>query len=63
MTRQEEMNCLECNGQTVMFQGTGMDIQYKICSRYEREGHLTEGEITTRIHREQSAIRPAGRWA
>lgn len=55
--------CSECSGDTVQFRGSGLSMQYRICSRYKEPGHISEEEIKTRIAERRCAVRPGGRFA
>lgn len=55
--------CPECHGLTVQFKGKGLDLQYRICSRYQEAGHLNGREINNAILQRRQAARPSGRFA
>jgi len=55
--------CPECQGQTVMFIGSGKNMQYKICPRYTEPGHKSEEEIIRMIGQVRLLINPSGRLA
>jgi ssDNA-binding Zn-finger/Zn-ribbon topoisomerase 1 len=55
--------CPECHGKTVLFRGSGHNVQYYICSRGKEPGHLTWEEVQAEIARVRSAAMPSGRWA
>ena len=46
---EEECTCLECGGRTVEFRGSGLDMQYRICSRFPGPSHLSEEDVRKRI--------------
>lgn len=62
-TKAPERICPECKGLTVQFGGHSLDLQYRICTRYESAGHLSKEEINAEINRRRQAIRPSGRYA
>lgn len=55
--------CTECKGLTIEFRGSGLDRQYKICSKYRERGHLSEEQLRARIREAVTAGRPSGRFA
>ena len=55
--------CSECHGETVSFKGRGLDMQYKICSRWKEPGHKSEDEVKQEISSLRRQIRPSGRFA
>lgn len=59
----EYETCPECHGKTILFTGRGEYIQYRVCSKYKEEGHLTEEEIQRKIHDVRMWICPSGRMA
>jgi hypothetical protein len=60
---EQEAQCSECNGTTIEFRGTGLDRQYKICSRYQEPGHLSEQRLRDAIRDAIVVGRPSGRFA
>jgi ssDNA-binding Zn-finger/Zn-ribbon topoisomerase 1 len=62
--KSEEQKCPECLGATVLFKGQGLDRQYKVCSQWEKPGHLTLEEIRAKIGQDARLSAPSsGRWA
>lgn len=60
----DEEPCRECGGQSVLFQGTGAETQFRICTRWRKPGHLSEREIKDRIRDERAKAFPSsGRFA
>ncbi len=55
--------CSECQGRTIDFKGKRLDMQYRICSQWQKPGHKTEEEIKQEIARERRAACPSGRTA
>lgn len=55
--------CQECSGKTIFFSGTGLNMQYMICSQWEVEGHKTAEEIKHELANLRKSIRPSGRFA
>lgn len=55
--------CAECNGHSVQFRGSGLNMQYRICSRYKEPGHMTWSEIQGCIAEKMRIVRPSGRFA
>lgn len=41
--------CPECQGKTIETRGSGMDLQYRVCSRWKEPGHLSAAEITNAL--------------
>jgi hypothetical protein len=47
-----------------MFKGKGLDREYKVCSQWEKPGHLTLEEIRAKISQDaRLSAPPSGRWA
>lgn len=55
--------CPECEGRTIDLRGTGLNMQYRICTRYETAGHLSKEEIQRQIQHVRGVVRPSGRYA
>ena len=62
-TRKEQEQCRECFGQTIVFKGHGLDVQYRICPYWKESGHKSESEIEMEIARVRRQTRPSGRFA
>ena len=63
-TEDDRVNtCQECHGVTIMFEGKGLDMQYKIRPYWKEPGHKSEGEIEQEISNLRRNIRPSGRFA
>ena len=58
-----DARCPECGGRTVEFRGRGLDMNYRICSRYTEPGHKSEADIRKAIADVRHAVRPSGRFA
>lgn len=52
--------CPECNGATIEFRGSGLDLQRKVCSRWQEPGHLSWPEME-RIHAEKVRAHSRGK--
>jgi hypothetical protein len=59
----ESKECPECFGKTIQFWGTGKNTQYRICSHWQEEGHLTKFEINQKLADVQRFLNPSGRFA
>lgn len=57
------VTCEECSGRTLEFRGHGLDLQYRVCSRWRAPGHLTEQEMREKLAAERLRLRPSGRFA
>jgi len=55
--------CAECGGATVMFSRSGLQTQYRICTRYQEPGHISKAEVEERVAQVRKALRPSGRFA
>lgn len=59
--------CLECGGRGIEFRGTGLNLQYKICSAYKNTdtpaNHPTYKECMEELARRRRQGLPNGRWA
>jgi hypothetical protein len=56
--------CPECRGLTIEFRGTGKNVQYRICTRWEEPGHLSEEEVKKKLWEKTMAhMPPSGRFA
>ncbi len=62
-TKTDAEPCSECCGATVQFCGRGLNLEYRICSRYKEPGHITESEIREKIAAARTEARPSGRYA
>lgn len=63
MTEDRAPICSECTGTTIMLRGSGLDTQFKVCSRRKEPGHLTEDEIRERLASIRQRLNPSGRTA
>ena len=61
--QEQQAECPECLGATVLFQGKGWSSSYKICSRYQESGHKSEQEIQEALKSFARSQRPSGRMA
>ena len=61
-TNDSTITCLECHGKTVLFKGRGLDMRYKICSRWKEPGHKSEDKVKQEITDLRRQIRPSGRF-
>lgn len=63
----EDPCCEECGGAGIEFRGTGLEMQYKICSAYktsdEPANHPTMTEVKGKIRETLVRVRPSGRFA
>lgn len=55
--------CHECGGSTVMFRGKGLNLEYKVCSLWQKPGHLSREEIRAKVAQVIQIELPEGRWA
>lgn len=62
-TMSDPQTCPECEGRTIEFRGTGLNAQYRLCSRYKEPGHKTEEQCRAELAETRQAIRPSGRFA
>lgn len=62
---EEEMEpCKECNGETIQFRGTGLNLQFRICTKVGTEGHLTMQQAQEKLADRRFAHMPrSGRFA
>lgn len=61
---EDQPKCEECGGATVQFRGRGLDVEYKVCSRWQEPGHLSEQEAKKLIADRTRAHMPrSGRFA
>ncbi len=57
----EHWTCSECGGATVEFKGSGHDMQYRVCTRNQVPGHLSEAECDEKIQAVRGIVNPSGR--
>lgn len=55
--------CPECAGRTVEFRGAGLNMQHRICSRWEEPGHKSWEEVQKEVAVVRDAVNPSGRYA
>lgn len=46
---QQDAPCSECKGATVEFRGSGLNAEYKVCSRWKQPGHLLPKELRQKM--------------
>lgn len=61
--KSKETKCAECNGETIEFRGSGMDLQYRICNKVGTDGHLTMQQAQEKLADKRNQVRPSGRYA
>lgn len=59
-----DARCPDCNGDTIRFRGSGLDLERWVCPRWQEPGHLSREAINERVREERARHMPrSGRWA